>query len=134
MKPLVFKKAKRIRHQAPTRMRLHITKGDTVQVISGEDKGKRGRVLRVHPKTGRVTIEGVNVVKRHRRATQTAEGGIVEFPAPIHHSKAMMIDRTALHRQKPNSHSTLPPRYPGQKPKRPARRQAVDLFGCGGRI
>ena len=83
MKPLVFKKAKRLRHQAPTRMRLHITKGDTVQVISGEDKGKRGRVLRVHLKTGRVTIEGVNVVKRHRRATQTAEGGIVEFPAPI---------------------------------------------------
>jgi hypothetical protein len=39
MKPLVFKKAKRLRHQPPTRMRLHITKGDTVQVISGEDKG-----------------------------------------------------------------------------------------------
>ena len=79
MKPLVYKKAKRVRHQAPVRMRLHITKGDTVQVISGDDKGKRGRVLRVHPKTGRVTIEGVNMVKRHRRATQTAEGGIVEF-------------------------------------------------------
>ena len=66
--------------------------GDTVQVISGEDKGKQGRVLRVHPKTGRLTIEGVNVVKRHRRATQTAEGGIVEFAAPIHHSKAMLLD------------------------------------------
>src|SRR4029078_11816768 len=92
MKPLVFKKAKRVRHQAPTRMRLHITKGDTVQVISGEDKGKRGGVLRRHPKTEWVTIEGVNVVKRHRRATQTAEGGIVEFAAPIHHSKAMLID------------------------------------------
>src|SRR3954465_11714891 len=92
MKPLVFKKAKRIRHQAPTRMRLHITKGDTVQVISGDDKGKRGRVLRVHPKTGRVTIEGVNIVKRHRRATHTRDPGIVEFPAPIHHSKAMLID------------------------------------------
>ena len=92
MKPLVFKKAKRIRHRAPTPMRLHITKGDTVQVISGEDKGKRGRVLKADPKTGRVTIEGVNVVKRHRRATNTAEGGIVEFAAPIHHSKAMLID------------------------------------------
>ena len=43
MKPLVFKKAKRIRHQAPTSMRLHITKGDTVQVMNGDDKGKRGR-------------------------------------------------------------------------------------------
>ena len=92
MKPLVYKKAKRVRHQAPVRIRLHVTKGDTVQVISGDDKGKRGRVLRVHPKTGRVTIEGVNIVKRHRRATQTTESGIVEFPAPIHHSKAMLID------------------------------------------
>ena len=92
MKPLVYKKAKRVRHQAPVRMRLTITKGDTVQVISGDDKGKRGRVLRVHPKTGRVTIEGVNIVKRHRRATQTTEAGIVEFPAPIHHSKAMLLD------------------------------------------
>ena len=92
MKPLVYKKAKRIRRPAPVRQRLHLTKGDTVQVISGDDKGKRGRVLRVDPKTGRVTIEGVNVVKRHRRATQTTESGIVEFPAPIHHSKAMLID------------------------------------------
>jgi large subunit ribosomal protein L24 len=92
MKPLVFKKAKRVRHKAPIRMRLHLTKGDTVQVISGEDKGKRGKVLRVHLKTGRITIEGVNVVKRHRRATNTAESGIVEFAAPIHHSKAMLID------------------------------------------
>ena len=92
MKPLVDKKAKRVRQQAPVRARMHITKGDTVQVISGDDKGKQGRVLRVHPKTARVTIEGVNVVKRHRRATQTTEAGIVEFPAPIHHSKAMLID------------------------------------------
>ncbi|MFL5404047.1 MAG: 50S ribosomal protein L24 [Gemmatimonadales bacterium] len=92
MKPLVFKKAKRVRHQPPVRMRLQITKGDTVQVISGDDKGKQGRVLQVNLKTGRITIEGVNIVKRHRRATQTAEGGIVEFAAPIHHSKAMLID------------------------------------------
>jgi len=77
MKPLVYRKAKRVRHQAPVRIRLRVTKGDTVQVVSGEDKGKRGRVLRVHPKTGRVTIEGVNIVKRHRRATQTTEAGIV---------------------------------------------------------
>jgi large subunit ribosomal protein L24 len=92
MKPLVYKKAKRVRHQAPVRARMHITKGDTVQVISGDDKGKQGRVIRVHPKTARVTIEGVNIVKRHRRATQTTEAGIVEFPAPIHHSKAMLLD------------------------------------------
>jgi large subunit ribosomal protein L24 len=92
MKPLVFKKAKRVRHAPPVRLRLHITKGDTVQIVSGDDKGKRGRVLRVIPKTGRIVVEGVNLVKRHRRATPTAEGGIVTFAAPIHHSKAMLLD------------------------------------------
>jgi len=92
MKPLFYKKAKRVRHAPPVRQKLHITKGDTVQVVSGDDKGKRGRVLRVIPKTGRIVIEGVNMVKRHRRATPTAEGGIVTFAAPIHHSKAMLLD------------------------------------------
>jgi large subunit ribosomal protein L24 len=92
MKPLVYKKAKRIRHAPPVRMKLHLTKGDTVQVISGDDKGKRGKILRVLPKTGRLVIDGVNMVKRHRRATQASEAGIVTFAAPIHHSKAMLID------------------------------------------
>ena len=92
MKPLVYRKAKRVRSTAPVRVRMHITKGDLVQVISGDDKGKRARVLRVYPKTGRVTVEGVNVVKRHRKATQTTGAGIVEFPAPIHHAKVMLID------------------------------------------
>ena len=92
MKPLVYKKVKRVRHAAPVRQKLHITKGDTVQVVSGDDKGKRGRVLRVIPKTGRIVIEGVNLVKRHRHATPTSEGGIVTFAAPIHHSKAMLVD------------------------------------------
>ena len=95
MKPLVYKKAKRIRHAPPVRMKLHLTKGDTVQVISGDDKGKRGKVLRVLPKSGRIVIDGVNLVKRHRRATQTNEAGIVTFAAPIHHSKAMLIDPTS---------------------------------------
>jgi large subunit ribosomal protein L24 len=93
MKPLVYKKARRRRHtETPTRVRIRITKGDTVQVMSGDEKGKRGKVLRVYPKTGRITIEGINIVKRHRRGTQTTEGGIIEFAAPIHHSKAMLID------------------------------------------
>ena len=105
MKPLVHKKAKRVRQKPVTRVRMHVTKGDMVQVISGDDAGTRARVLRVHPKTGRVTIEGVNVVKRHRRATQTAEGGIVSFAAPIHHSKVMLLDPksgepTRIRRQK----------------------------------
>lgn len=92
MKPLVHKKSRRLRNQPVVRVRMHVTKGDMVQVISGDDAGTRARVLRVHPKTGRVTVEGVNMVKRHRRATQTAEGGIVSFEAPIHHSKVMLLD------------------------------------------
>ncbi len=92
MKPLVYKKRRRERNQPIVRMRLHVTKGDTVQVISGDDKGKRARVLRVYPKTGRVTLEGVNIVKRHKKATQTTEAGILAFPAPIYHSKVMLVD------------------------------------------
>jgi large subunit ribosomal protein L24 len=92
MKPLVHRKAKRVRQKPVVRQRLRITKGDTVQVISGDDKGKRGTVLRVFPKSGRITIEGVNVITKHVRATQQAEGGIVRREAPIHASKAMLID------------------------------------------
>ena len=92
MKPLVFKKRHRLRNQPKPRVKLHVTKGDLVQVISGDEKGKRARVLRANPKTGRVTLEGVNLVKRHKKATQTTEAGIIEFPAPIHHSKVMLVD------------------------------------------
>jgi large subunit ribosomal protein L24 len=92
MKPLVFKKAKRVRHKPVVRIKLHVTKGDTVQVLSGDDKGKQGKVLQVFPKTGRVKVQGVNIIKRHLRATQTAEGGIVEREAAIHHSKVMLVD------------------------------------------
>ena len=92
MNRLVYRKGKRKRQRPVTRVKMSITKGDMVQVISGEDKGKRGRVLRTHPKTGRITIEGVNIVKRHRAPTGNTEGGILEMPAPIHHSKAMLID------------------------------------------
>lgn len=93
MKPLVYKKSSRQRTQpVPPRVKMHVTKGDTVQVISGDDKGKRGVVLRVYPKTGRIAVEGINLAKRHRRATQTTESGIVTFPAPFNHSKVMLID------------------------------------------
>src|SRR5690606_42089106 len=58
----------------------------------GAAKGKRGTVLRVFPTPVRVVVDGVNLAKRHRKATQTTEAGIVIFPAPIHHSKEMLID------------------------------------------
>ena len=75
------------------RQRLHVTKGDTVRVVRGDDKGKEGKIIRVYLKTGRVTIEGVNIVKKHRRARSADEqSGIVEMPAPIHASNVMLID------------------------------------------
>jgi large subunit ribosomal protein L24 len=92
MRLLVHRKAKRVRTKAVVRHRLHVTKGDTVQVVSGEFKGKRGRIIRVYPKTGRVTVDGINMVKKHKRQTQTDAGGIISFAAPIHHSKVMLID------------------------------------------
>jgi large subunit ribosomal protein L24 len=93
MKPLVYRKARRPRRRpAPVAMRMHVAKGDTVQVISGDDAGKRGAVLRVYPKTGRVTVQGVNVITKHQRATQTAEAGRIQREAPIHASKVMLID------------------------------------------
>jgi large subunit ribosomal protein L24 len=72
---------------------LHVTTGDTVRVMRGDDKGKEGKIIRVYTKTGRVTVEGVNIVKRHRRArTADEQSGIVNFPAPIHSSNVMLID------------------------------------------
>ncbi|SRR5579883_922579 len=75
------------------RVHIHVTTGDTVRVTRGEDKGKEGKVLRVYPKTGRVTVEGVNIVKRHRKARRPEEqSGIIEHPAPIHASNVMLLD------------------------------------------
>jgi large subunit ribosomal protein L24 len=75
------------------RVRLHVAKGDTVRVMRGDDKNKEGKIIRVFTKTGRVTVDGVNMVKRHRRArTADEQSGIVEFPAPIHASNVMLLD------------------------------------------
>src|SRR5688572_19524621 len=93
MKPLVYKKSRRVRGKEPERHKLHVRKGDTVRVIRGDDRGKEGRVLHVYPKRFRVTVEGVNLVKKHKRATTPqAESGIIEFPAPIAASKVMLLD------------------------------------------
>lgn len=75
------------------RVKLRITKGDIVRVVRGDDKGKEGKVMRVFTKTGRVTVEGVNIVKRHRKARKAEEqSAIMEFPAPIHASNVMLVD------------------------------------------
>ena len=75
------------------RVHIHVTKGDTVRVVRGDDKGKEGKIIRVYPKTGRVLIEGVNIVKKHRRARSADEqSGIIEMAAPIHASNVMLLD------------------------------------------
>ena len=67
-------------------------KGDTVIVMAGRDKGKRGEIIRVVPEDSRVFVQGVNVVERHTRPTQTEAGGIVEKEAPIHVSNLAHVD------------------------------------------
>ena len=69
---------------------MHIRKNDTVVVIKGASKGRRGRVLQVFPQTQRVLVEGVNIVKRHTKpSTRNQQGGIVETEAPVHMSNVM---------------------------------------------
>ena len=61
-------------------MKVHVRKNDTVLVISGKDKGKTGEVLKVYPKTGKVLVQGVNIVKKHQKANRTqAESAIIEL-------------------------------------------------------
>ena len=56
------------------RVKMRVSKGDTVRVMRGDDRGKEGKVLRIFPKTGRVLVEGVNIVKKHRKARIDADG------------------------------------------------------------
>ena len=70
----------------------NIKKDDTVIVIAGRDKGKKGKVLKVFPKEERALVQGVNVVKRHQRQTQKQQGGIVNKEASIHLSNLAHVD------------------------------------------
>lgn len=75
------------------RERMSVSKGDIVRVMRGEDKGKEGKVIRVLLKKGRVVIEGVNIVKKHRKArTADEQSAIIDMPAPVHVSNVMLLD------------------------------------------
>jgi large subunit ribosomal protein L24 len=72
---------------------MNIRRDDTVLVLSGNDKGKRGRVLRVIPEKDRLIVEGIHMMKKHTKPTQRdPQGGIVEREASIHASNVMVID------------------------------------------
>ena len=76
--------------------KLHVKTGDTVYVISGKDKGKTGKVLRVFTKKGKVLVEGINVVTKHLKPNQmNPQGGVVTKEAPLFSSKVMLFDEKA---------------------------------------
>ncbi|MBQ9209298.1 MAG: 50S ribosomal protein L24 [Oscillospiraceae bacterium] len=73
--------------------KVHVKTGDTVVVLSGKDKGKKGKVLEVSPKEGKVIVEGINVVKKHVKPTQMGQSGaIVDAEAPLYSCKVQVVD------------------------------------------
>ena len=79
-------------------MKLHIKKGDEVMVLTGKDRGRKGKVLRVYAKKGTAIIENINVAKRHQRQVQSAgqraaTGGIIDKPMPIELSNLSVVDK-----------------------------------------
>lgn len=94
------------RYHSTAKLKMRIKKGDTVVVLSGDDRGKKGRVLKAYPQTQRVIVENVNLIKKHAKPTQAnPQGGIIEKEAPIHvsnvkiyNSKGNMVTR-AVYKQ-----------------------------------
>jgi large subunit ribosomal protein L24 len=72
---------------------MKIRKGDRVRVLTGKHRGKEGEVMAVHPKAGKVVVEGVNVAKRHQKPTRAMQqGGIIDKAMPIDASNVALID------------------------------------------
>ena len=73
---------------------MKIRKGDRVRVLTGKDRGKEGEVISVHPTTGKVVVEGVNVAKRHQKPTRAMQqGGIIDKAMPIDASNVALVDK-----------------------------------------
>ena len=73
--------------------KLKIKKGDTVYVLSGEDRGRQGRVLEVHPKKCRAIVEGINIVSKSAKpSAKHPQGGIIKMEAPLHISNLSLLD------------------------------------------
>ncbi|AFC24568.1 50S ribosomal protein L24 [Saprospira grandis] len=75
-----------------TKVKLHVKVGDTVKVISGDEKGNTGKVVKTFPLEQRAIVEGLNKVKKHIRATNERAGGIIEKEASLHVSNLMLVD------------------------------------------
>ena len=78
-----------------TIFKIRLKKGDTVQVLSGKYKGKTGKVVATHPTENKVTVEGINIVKKHVKPNRTyPQGGIIDITKPIWVSKVAVVDPT----------------------------------------
>jgi large subunit ribosomal protein L24 len=81
-----------IKNIKSNKLKFHIRKNDLVEIITGEERGRRGRVLEINRDKATALVEGVNLVKKHQRArSQTATSGIVTLPAPVHVSNIVLI-------------------------------------------
>ncbi len=79
-----------------TLYKIRLKKNDTVMVLAGKYKGKTGKVVAVHPSDNKVTVEGINIVKKHQKPNkQYPQGGIIELTKPIWVSKVALVDPTS---------------------------------------
>ena len=119
-------------------MALSIRKGDLVQVISGKDRGVKGKVIEVYPDTDRVIVEGVNRIKKHTKVGQNARGaktgGIITTEAAIHVSNVQIIDpedgrptRVGFRKEKVEKRRTDGSTYEAERSVRISRRTGKDL-------
>ena len=119
-------------------MALSIKKGDLVQVISGKDRGVKGKVIEVYPESDRVIVEGVNRIKKHTKVGQNARGaktgGIITTEAPIHVSNVMIVDpedgrptRIGYRKEKVEKRRTDGSTYESERSVRISRRTGKDI-------
>ena len=119
-------------------MSLNIRKGDLVQVISGKDRGVKGKVIEVYPESDRVIVEGVNRIKKHTKVGQNDRGaktgGIVTTEAPIHASNVMIVDpedgrptRIGYRKEKVEKRRTDGSTYEAERSVRISRRTGKDI-------
>ncbi len=119
-------------------MSLSIKKGDLVQVISGKDRGVKGKVIEVYPESERLIVEGVNRIKKHTKVGQNARGaktgGIITTEAPIHVSNVMIIDpedgrptRIGYRKEKVEKRRTDGSTYEAERSVRISRRTGKDI-------
>ncbi len=119
-------------------MSLNIRKGDTVQVISGKDRGVKGKVIEVYPEADKLIVEGVNRIKKHTKVGQNDRGaktgGIVTTEAPIHASNVMIVDpedgrptRIGYRKEKVEKRRTDGSTYEAERSVRISRRTGKDI-------